>query len=269
MEEKRHYRVQRRVFTKADIRRLGGLVDRVGEECATEGYGFVARECEIVLDDETSYASVASSEVLADGSAIDTRRTTAISMEVSAYKGGELRSVRLVLEHGHTPGQLTVRGTEEGWVAQTFFRLKEGIEAARAQDATLQRIPELVRVLLLSLACGYANVTVCLWVLRVLLGDDPAIFGPPSQFTQGMRAVLRERSAFGWAFYLFNITLAGAFYAPFLDRFLVALWPTVELDLGPDYSRIVAARRRKLGLVVTLIVVPILLELLVLKRMAN
>lgn len=165
----------------------------------------------------------------------------------------ERRALTVRIAHGNdTRSEASVSGTDPKWVNDQFAKLKLAIETAKPQELWIIKHKTLL-LNLLALAFG------SLWgVLGVMLRPFVVwLFG------DGVLHPLdvKQHLALFYILLWFWRWVTGLFPAFLVRRWLMTLWPSVELDVGAEHLKTEKRNRRMVVAVITLAVVPVVVQL--------
>ncbi len=264
MNETRRYEIRNRVFDKTSIRRLAAAFGKEATAATREGLK-PKLEFELVSADGTSYESESSDDVFADDTAIDLTPTRVISMGFRATHPetyDRTRAIDLRVRHGADSADLVVRGDDHVWVAAAFADVKTAVEGARPQNRFWSRYRG-VLFHLTAVVSGYALAAVIRATLTLLLGSEtPRLGGPPPQWVIDLRLFLAKKTAFSILVSVAVAWLQGVWVAVWLREYVGRLWPSIELDLGPEHLRIEQRRRTRLAYIGGAILLPVAIQII-------
>jgi len=213
---------------------------------------FLAADC-----DDGSKFSGESPTLYSEASPIATKRATAVHMELRNFSAS--RSIVVELSHSgyyHSMGnRISVAGMEPNWVNGVLARLEDVTRGMSPQSTFVAKYRRLI-TLVTALGIGAAIV----WILVMLL--IPIVPPTPTPAEDGLLlAFVMRYPLAGLLIRYGGYYVAGWGPSSFLVARLAELWPSVEFQVGPAHKHIERRRRSVIAAIVTLGVVPLLLEI--------
>lgn len=258
MKETRQILIKGRVFTKQDIVAIWGKVNHEFLVSQKENH-HSSIELTLNCADGTSYESD-NSELLNDGDIIDLKKTEAVSIDYFDY---ELKKrISITLRHGDSSmlsfgSKLTVSGEERNWVAGMFDSLNTVIDAVRPQDFWL------IKYKTLMLHVGAFGLGLAVYsLLDFLLYRHIQPTEAPSENVLALGNFLKENQIVLILIQICGIWLQGIFASYLIRDWVIKLWPSVEFDFGPEHKKIEKMKRQRLGIFLTIVIIPFVISLL-------
>lgn len=259
--ENRQIVVKNKVLTLANVRAVARVVvnelESLSEdECKKVDFAFSVR-----CDDGSSFQSE-SIEIFAEDSVITRRRVTHINIRYSYYPTKAL--VEVALRHGDMDATITVSGRNRMWVAGTLDNLASLFESFSPQVNPYLKHPVAIEF---GVAMGIGSI------IFFLLGFLP--FDPPKEEDARKFVWLTDAlTQFPMLRYVIKyaaIWFMGMPWTSFVNVRFKRLWPSIELQIGPEHLMIEKLRRKLLAAVFVLGVVPLLIAVLydILKAVAG
>lgn len=195
---------------------------------------------------------------------LDIKRIESIKIDFTDYRNGKFISINLTQGDDRWSNNLTLDSKDEIWVNNQKIKLEALISSWQPQN---KYYPKYEDFLLHFLA-------ICIGFLIINLGDlflgqnnemDEVNPGRISLF------LLKLLEALPFTRYLLILALSWVvgicpvfimFWLK-IDQYLSDLWPSIEFDFGPEHYKFSKRRRKSLGVIITLIVLPLLLDILV------
>lgn len=257
MKETRQKLIKDRIFSKQDIIAIWEKVNH--EYAASQKNHRSSIELTLNCSDGTSYESD-NSDLLNDGDIIDLKKTESASIDYLDHE--TKKRVSITLRHGASSNlffgsKLTVSGEERNWVAGTFDSLSTVINAARPQDFWL------IKHKTIMLNLGAIGIGIAVYaLLDFLLLRHMQFTKEPSENVLAIRNFLKENKIILILLQISSFWLQGIFASIFIRDWVIKLWPSVEFDFGPEHERIEKMKRQRLGLFLTIIIIPFVISLL-------
>ena len=261
MAETRRLAIWRRRFKKADLRALGAIF--LSELEAARAAGRQATvSFELSCDDGTVY-SAEDLRHFVDGAEVDLKRPKSIEFRFADI--ALLRWISLSLSHNSVHDdylRVSGEGGYQEWVAGVFTRLQERVAAAEPSKSWFTKHATLTYHLL-ALGCGSVIILAFSYAINVgiahgvIVASDSS--GPPPPGS--VRLVFSQVPALEFAVTWSARWLVGGLAAPWLRDWIVAAWPTLDLDFGPEHFKLEQIRRSRIGAFLVLGVLPFLIQL--------
>jgi hypothetical protein len=260
LRETRRFQILNRVFDKGTITRLAAALVAQARDAADAGLRW-RTEFEVVSVDGTSYESERTEDVFGDDTSIDLSPTRAIAMHFvgrDPQTHEATRDVSIKLRHGADSGDLVIRGDEHGWVVATFADMRRSIESAPPQMDLWSRFRPLI-FHATAIVGGFAVSAVIHLVFTVLIRPQPIATVTLPLWLAQLAEIFRNTPV-RWFANVFLAWMQGLWIAFWIDRYLARMWPSIELDLGPEHLRVERHRRRRLKWVGSAIALPLLIR---------
>lgn len=241
----RNRTIQNKVFSKDNVKNLWA---KIKSEYDGSQSSHKSLEIQINCSDGVSYSSE-SDDLIQDGDVIDNKKCSQISIDYHDYS--QNRRISLSLSHGEKHGNsLLVKG-DKNWTAGTFDTLNEVIESTKPQDHWLVKHKTLF-LLVVAIALGY--------YFSRLIDFLPTSNEESSASVVGIRDFLHKNPIILNLVKILLFWLSGIIPAMWLRDWTLKLWPHVEFDFGPEHKKVEKNRRQRLGLVFSIIILPLLLS---------
>lgn len=254
--------ITNRVFTLSDLARIASIFREQSGLAQRSSEDFNAAYIVYFSDDSTIESS--SPDILDEKFLIGPSRPTGVRFTFHNYTLSNYLSFRL--SHGnisYSHGNIAEVSSEDtAWLSQNFLGMKESIETARPQTFWFKRHPTLL-LNLIALGIGSSYLLFVELIIQMLfryIGLETVI-RPLNEGSPWRDVLLLSRPflyVFWWLWAWFIGNLTGA-YA--VRRWLLNMWPNIEFDFGANHLLTEKTRRSRLTLVMTLITVPIFVNL--------
>jgi hypothetical protein len=249
MLESRHSHIKQRVITLSGVRALGTIIAHEHAEYLKKSKQ-VSISFSAYCDDDSSYESEDISLFSSD-SPINQKKVHSIEITLHLFESDSYVKIQITHGDGIHQNSLTIRGSDSNWVNGITKRLEDTIAAFQPQSTWLDDYKYAID-LLFALSFGAIFVHL-VW----LFPTDPPISTP------WWARILRELfQNYPLMFPIFRYVLGipvGIFPAELLRQKLLELWPSIELQIGPEHTLIEKKRREWLTGAVVLGVLPIIL----------
>ncbi len=251
IRESRHVSIEMKIVKLEDLHRLAAVVKAEHSESLEQeqhsSASFLAG-----CADNSSFESE-DIDIFGPESFLAKKRVLSASMEFHRYSDNSYISIDL--NHGnYGSNAITVVGTDSTWVNGITSKLSNIVDSFDPQSGFVRNHPRLLNGIL---ALGYGSVFT--WFVTAIPSS------PPQDIPEWAR-ILRElfdkapilRTLFR---YLIGIPV-GIFPAFWTTWQLSELWPTVEIQIGPEHLFVEKRRRKWIALVFTGGVLPLLLSVI-------
>jgi hypothetical protein len=233
VKESHRLKIEDRVFTKADVIKIGEVLLTV--------YGTLGGDdtwqsftLKVECDDDTAHEGDDLS-LLYDGDIFERKRVTTIYMRVNNRK--PKREINIWLREGRfASSSLEVGGDDQQWVRGTFFTLEDVIKSVKHQDNTFIRNPFFQWFTVSLTAFLLIEVMTHTFISQSVTGTGI--------FTSILLVIIYCAVAY-WLFWQME-----------------SAWPRVEFAFGPDHRRAELRRRKWLAFLSMLIILPLLTSLI-------
>lgn len=236
MKQTRTFNFTDRVVTASDLRRIVAIFERLKERDGGS-LSFAVK-----FHDGTSLES-STGDVLTEDALPSSARLEQIAIR---FRGSSRsKEAALQLQHGSislfSTNDFNLTSTDTEWLRATFLEITEALNGMKAQECWIRR-HRVLAILSLSAAIAPLVDLFAVGVSRLYLGKVERWDYRPSWLAQ--------------------IFIAGAVLTGWIYPWLLEAWPRVEIAIGPEHLRPEVKQRKRLGIVATLIVVPILLDVI-------
>jgi hypothetical protein len=243
--ETREYHFTDKIFSLADVVKIAKIFDREKPQEDTAGYISYKIEC----TDNTSYES----DILAifdEDSSTSHKSIRELQLVINIRNGSR---IVFRLTSAYERGELRVSGDNKDWVVGRFAEIKELIDSVQKQENWLIKYEKLV----LHLS------SICIGIIPFyLIQSYLSLFNTPSEPSENLLKLSSFLTDNPWMkilLYIFMFWLFGYVLASTLLRWVMKLWPKLEFDFGPEHLKIAKNRRKRLGVLLMAVILPILL----------
>jgi hypothetical protein len=259
MKQTREIIISEKVFTSEDVRRIASILDKQTRLSSESGHTTDVKY-EVKFSNNTTLSSD-SPEVFSDESLNAPARPVGIRMSFHDYKLD--RHISLSFDHGDsTYGNLAViSGSEPTWLSENFLNLQEVIDRVQPQSFWFRKHKTLL-LNLIALGIGSMGVLILQLIIFSTLDHLKVIKPLPSDspWRQAITLAMPLLYIMGW----FWRWAVGFFWGAFgVRQWLLSVWPSIEFDFGLLHLRSERRQRQRLGLVVTLIILPTALTIII------
>lgn len=250
--ENRQILVRNKVVSIANIQAIARFMSAEVERHSSAEKEKIELRLVARCDDGSSFQSEGL-EIFGDDSRVWQRRVVQVSAAYSFYP--TRAQMEVSLRHGASDATVTVSGMDRNWVSGTVESLAGLLDSFPQQNNLYTRHRSLVEFVI---AMGIGSI------LSFVLGLLP--FDPPSDESLQRTAWIRETLSQFPAVQLlvkYGVTwMLGWPWTWGAAEKLQRLWPSIELQLGPDHLLEEKQRRKALGAVLLLGFLPLSLSLL-------
>ncbi len=259
MRQTKRFQINQRIFKTSDLKRIISVFDEQASLARKSDHHYSA-EYTIHFSDNTSIES-GSSDILEDAS-IDIKRPVKIELGFTNYKLERRMSLELTHGNSRYDNKFFVRASEASWLNNVFSTVEGLIKGAESRSFWFSRHPAILTSLF-AVSLGSLATLLIQIIVRSLF---PKELNLTPVAIDRIRALGSFIDSFKFWFYLFGwvwkwmwgFTL-GAFP---LAEWVLGAWPSIDLDFGADHLKIEKMRREKIGVIITLVVIPILISII-------
>lgn len=260
MKISRKFKIERRVITIEDIKRLVNILEKEYSELAPK-----SENIRLLFKGSTEDGIIFESEKPNDflsAELMQTKRT--ISFDCSLIDFTNDLSIYVSLEHGnsiYSGNSVSVQGANANWVNALYTRIKESFDAALPQNSFILKNKTTIEILF---AFGIGRLYAC--VVQLILFPFISV---PDSFTKNPPTWLVSIATF-FSKHLFLFTLfdyliyfpVGWFGSSYLISKAKSLWPSIEFQIGPTHTYIEKKRRNLIYAFYSLGLLPLLISIL-------
>lgn len=247
--ETRRFKILGRRVTLHNVLTVAKILERQRATDSSDKYAetsFSAR-----CTDDSAFRSQ-SSALFEASSTLSKKAVERIELE---YRNSAKTRISVDLAHGNSSSQneILISGTDGIWVNGMLNELSETFESFSPQSNFIRRFRGPIMTVL-AIGTGAAISWMLAHIIE-LVYTFPS--GPPPAWAVNVSAIL-EHIPLG--FYLLNYAfywMTGLIPADLLYAKLEALWPSVELQIGPEHKQIERSRRKTIAAVFVIGVAPL------------
>lgn len=206
---------------------------------------------------------IENTKLTVNNSVIDIKRINSIKISLIDYRNEKQIFLSLTQGDDKWSNNLSIESSDEEWVNNQQTKLLDLIESWKPQKSYYTKY----RNYLLNF------LAICIGLLIIRLMANIEIDIDTESSKPGRLLILMNNliELIPFTKYILLILISwfvGILPVLFLgwiklDAYLTSLWPPIEFDFGPEHYKYSKRRRKAIGLIITLIVIPILLNLIV------
>ncbi|MBE9598687.1 hypothetical protein [Pedobacter sp. MC2016-24] len=232
IREMRKLNFHNKVITPSVINRIATIIDKEADNINDSEPFLISYSIEAA--DDSSYESQ-SKEIFNAPEIMDTKMVERIHMRLQTLSGSKSIELQLLHCDQNNAGNnfMLVSGNNSVWVNGVMSRLSEIIDSSNEQPQIMHHLELLQWVVVITFNFLY---------FRLFFRDIEKI----------------ENGFIGLGL-VFGIPLLSLYLAGLAKTHIEQLWPDVELQTGPDHLQQPQKKRRELGWIMTMIILPILL----------
>ena len=241
IKESRYITIENIVINLSNVKLLVDEVYKEYSKIMDKSYR-KSIEYSVKCDDNSTFESEDIS-LFSDDSIINKKRVISIDISFYFYNiDNDFRnSIRINLNHGNTTfgNDITVSGTDSKWVNGMIKRLEENVDSFKPQS-TFFKNHKFISTSILALGLGIVYV----WIIIFFIN---ATSSPSANETTETLSPLKELFINypiikTMILYLLGL-IAGIIPASLIIEKLNSLWPSVEIQIGPEHTFIEKKRR--------------------------
>lgn len=246
MRETRDKKINNKVLSKDDIRRIWKIINEQYEYSKTQNNH---SSLDLGFDCGGIQYQSESSELLEDGDIIDLKKIESISIQYYDYKLN--RRIDVALRNGNYGNNLIVKGDDRNWVAGIFDKFEVVLDAVRPQGHWF-----------------ISYQTIIFHVVAIILGfvitSIMSIFITPDPKSNIIRDFIYSNIFYVYIFKIIIFWIGGLVPSAIFIDWINKLWTNVEFDFGPEHKKLEKNKRIRLrifiGFIITSILIPIIIQ---------
>lgn len=252
IKESRVVKIQDKVITLRDIRGLANLVAKEAESADPSERNWFDVSFTVDTFDSASFQS-SDPSLFSEDSPVTRRRAKKI--DLSYREKAKDKRISISIEHGDRTysNTITVSGTDSKWVNGTITQIEQLISSIKPQNTFIARWSFPIS----AAAAISAGAIISLIIVKVMVfvPIEPSS-EPDGAFIQLLKHIVSVPLGYYVVKYgLYYMT--GLFPGFALVDKLKSLWPSVELQVGPEHEHIEKQRRIWVSNAVVLGVIPL------------
>ncbi len=263
IRESRLLTIQEKIFTLKNIRELGKVILEEYQANASKSK-LVTISYSVTCADDSSFQSEDIS-MFDEDSIINSKRVLSINMTYENYLGpGMHDSIKVYISHGNREAfnTITVNGSNSLWVNGIIGKLKGVIDAVPPQNLIIKKHRRSIKSIF---AFGLGLICMNVLLLIVSLVDVPKMESKEAWEVLLDKIVVRfpfMRYALKYATAWLTGYVFGFFLIYKLDDSIAGLWPSVEIQIGPEHTFSEKRQRSLLLKIFVFGVLPILITII-------
>lgn len=241
------YEIKEKRFTKDKIY---SIAKKLFDECNSQSVDSRASiTFNVSCYDNTSY-SIDDLSIFDENEILDIKKVTSIKIELNIYKDNTYNCVDIEFDTTSTyNNQLKVSG-EKSWATNIFNDIKNIIDSVSPQFSLFERYKNLFFYII---AFGLGSFYMLIFGL---IYDLANIQGP-------IDLIAQKNIVIAVILKIFLSIGAGVFLgASSIQDYILKLFPNIEFDFGPEHLKKQKSKRKKLGFVFVVLIIPMILNLL-------
>lgn len=239
MRETKEKKVEDKIFNKENIRSIWSIVNdkfvESGDLLAINTHSRATIMLTIICFDGTKYESDLG-DMLADGEMIDLKKVESVNIDYQDYTLSKMVSV--TLSQNDYASKFIVKGQDRNWVAGTFGSLDLIFNSVKPQSSWFNKY----KIFIMNIMAFLIGFTIYKTLDFVFFHYDKPLFPYP--------------------FILIYFWSCGIFISMLLTNLIERLWPSIEFDFGPEHEKLEKNRRNKLGLFISIVIIPFIINLI-------
>lgn len=261
MKQTKRYKISKCAFTLDDLRRIASVFDEQSGLAKKSDHHYSVSYC-LYFSDETTIES--DSLDIFEDPYLSIKRVLKVDFRFLNYKLS--RSVDFSVSHGNGSygNEFVVTSEEQKWGNDVYLRTLEYIKGAKPQSSWLIKYSTLIYNLM-AIGVGSLGMLIMNLAVLITMPDEITISDSAKNNFKAVVDVVEVFSQFkifyfimGW---LWTWSCGWVWGAPALTSWILSAWPNIELDLGAEHLKMEKTRRRRMGLLLTVIIIPTALSI--------
>ena len=255
IKESRLLNIHDKIINAADLYRLAKAVHT--EYLEQEGDDHILVEFSATCDDSSVFESK-SPDIFSQESVLISKRIISVSMKFSSYTKDCYLDIDI--SHGDSRSyygnRVKVSGTDTKWVNGTIKLIEEIIVSFTPQHTFTKKYKSLIE-LTFALSIG----AIIMRLLILILSSVPEATSSSAD-SSTLNRLVEKFPIIGYMISYFMFWFIGWFPASSLMSKLEILWPSVEIQAGPEHKLLEKKRRLWMTNAIIIGVIPIVLQVL-------
>lgn len=261
MKKKITKKIKDKIISKENIINLIDYLYRTYEEIESDLKTFNIS----LYTNNSEVFEIENASITDDIQLLEIKRIEKIDIYLSNIRSAKKIDIELCQDSNKWSNTLKIESEDQIWVNNQNLRISELIESWKPQNKMFSKYKEIL-FHFLSINLGFIFFELLAKLLTIfdykssLKTDQSDIwkFLIEKITTQFPASIYVFIGLFSWLIGMFFVSL---FWYKLEDK-LLNLWPSIEFDFGPEHLKFAKKRRNIIWLVVTLIILPILLQIL-------
>lgn len=247
--ESRVVSIQNKIIKLSDVRKLAQIIVEEASKFQLD-----EKEHRIKFSATCFDGSIFSSKDVAlfsDDSVLNSKRIESINLILSCYYADEV--IDIGLKHNNSPynySKINIKGNNSNWVNGVLKRLEDLVESFQPQNNFLSTY-QLHLKTITAISIGLIYI-----FLISLIPAEPS--KNPEEWVKHLNNFIHQQPLFGYFMKYFFALLMGWAPASYIIDKLKALWPIVEIQIGPEHTYIEVKRRKLIAVTFIVGIVPLI-----------
>lgn len=252
IRESRYSNIKNKIVTRENVFKLSSLVHQeylwAKEHDKHSSVSYMAK-----CSDKSSFESEDPS-IFNENEFLSSKRVEEINITYNLYESNSYINISLY-HGGDYRNSITVRGTDSTWVNGITKKIEEIVCSFKPQNTTFKDYKWLFNIIFgLSIGAIFLRMI-------ILIPFEPSKEPDPA-WALALSNLFEQLPPLILVFkYLLGL-LVGIFPATILTDKLIELWPSIEIQIGPEHTQLEKKRRKWLVNVFVLGFLPLLLSLI-------
>lgn len=249
--------INQKIFNKNDLLRLSNFIFHEYKKSKSEHKKFnISINCE----NNESY-EFANNNLMKDESVLDFKRILHLNFSFIDYRNNKKINISISQGNSDWNNNYIVEGDMEDWVNSTNQKLQDILASIKPQNTIFMKSKKILfHILSITFGVLFVKVLVILLVKFDYKSDNTDLSNP---FIFLIDKLVNTFPFFKDILAILISWTVGAFLLfPFwnkIEKYLEALWPSIEFDFGPEHKRYSKNKRKAIAVIISLIVIPYIL----------
>lgn len=258
MKETRKISINNKVFQKRDLELINKIF--IDEYNQSKDLGNnISFKFSCYFDDSTSL-ELSEPNMFKDNDFLDRRKS--IKVSYSFYDFTDSKDISFVVKHGNSDlSEVEIIGEDCKWVGYMFDLFNEKLKLIQSQENFILKYKKIINIVL-SIVLGF-------YLLKYIYNPILGIFIDNSTtpyWVIRVKELIKQNEILGYSV-LYIIFITGCYIVGYppqdsLMKWVLKLWPSIEFDFGPENKKIEKKRRTRVMAVISLVIIPALLDLI-------
>lgn len=259
VKDTRKIKIEGKIITKNDLKKISKILEDELEKSNKKG-NLTEIKYNFSFSDDT-YREINSEIIFNDNEILDLKKTKKLQFEYWDFS--EKKHVDFEARHGnYGDTEIIIVGEDLEWTSYIFSLFEDVINSIKPQENFMIKYANILEIAT-SIIFGYYIFSLLLPIYEILF-DALGLtnYKGADKLISLLRTNIYLSKFILSILYIFSFYLIGGGFAHILYKWILDLWPSIEFDFGPEHLKKEKEVRKRIGILITLIVVPIIINLL-------
>ncbi len=258
MKITKRLKINKKIFSHSDLKRIATIFEHQSISAKENNYHFSV-EYKIHFLDETSIEG--DSDAIMDDTLIEIKRPVKIEYRFNNYSLSN--SMSISISHGNDGygNEFIISSNDSAWLNDNFSKITDFINSVKPQSFFLIKYSRIFKHLL-AIGVGSLGILMIELIVNLLMPENTSISASTREIFKPIAEIVNAMGSFSYILGWFWRWICGWTWGTyFIANYILTAWPEIELDFGAEHLKREKQRRRRLYLGFSLIILPILINL--------